>query len=154
MKKVYGQEKIERIMEKIKDLPDVAVFSFFEVLKTKEREIEKFNKDQLYSGKYSGGNDIKPDYTPLTVKIKRSKGQPADRVTLKDTGNFYKGIEATVKQKSLEIESTEGKTKELFQKYGKAGKILGLNEENHNSIVDACTPFASAKIKEKILKKM
>jgi len=60
--------------------------------------IEQAIRTRLYNkGTYSDGSRIKTFsaqgslvYSPFTVIIKGKKGQPTDRVTLKDTGGFYK----------------------------------------------------------------
>ena len=50
-------------------------------------------QEQLFLGKNSKGIDIKPAYANSTIKIKRKKGLPTDRVTLFDTGDFYRSLE-------------------------------------------------------------
>lgn len=154
MKTTYGQEKIRTFLSRIANLGDAATLSFFESMKTKEVEIEESNRAQMFAGEYVDRTPIKPEYTPLTRKIKHTKNQPIDRVTLKDTGAFYKGINADVKPKSLEISSNEAKTPELFTKYGVNGQLLGMNEENHNKVVELCKPMASVKLFQEITRNL
>jgi len=145
MKQTEGQKKIKQFLGRLNNLPEIAVSSFFASLKREEKEIEDDNRTQLFSGEYVDGSRIKPKYTNLTVAIKTKKGQPTDRVTLKDTGAFYSGIKATVKSNELIIDSTDSKTSDLFTKYG-SGQLLGLNEVNHNDIVEKSIPLANKEI--------
>lgn len=93
-------------------------------------------QDQLFNkGIRSDGSDIKPDYTPFTISIKQEKGQPTDRVTLKDTGDFYDSFVAFVDSSAdiiinsnpIKIDESGLETNLLF-KYGE--KIEGLTEQN------------------------
>ena len=58
-----------------------------------EAQICELNSEkQLYDyGVNALGVDISDyqPYAPLTIGIKRSKGQPSDRVTLRDNGDFH-----------------------------------------------------------------
>jgi len=83
---------------------------------------------QLNEGKRSDNSNITPEYTPYTVFLKRIKGQPSDRVTLKDKGDFYNSIKTSPTDRFLEIFATDRKTDDLQAKYGE--NILGLNPTN------------------------
>lgn len=71
--------------------------------------------------------DSKP-YSPFTVGIKKQKGQPTNRVTTRDTGEFHDGFTVKRKPKSIELTSTDDKTFELTLKYGDG--LFGLTKEN------------------------
>lgn len=88
--------------------------------------IAEKNKEQLFSGENAEGSEIKPGYTPFTIAIKQSKGQPTDRVTLRDTGSFYQGIYVNVQNEQIVSGSTDVKTLKLLDKYG--NEIFGLND--------------------------
>ena len=81
-------------------------------------------------------SDIGGNYSPLTVKIKKVKGQPTNRVTLLDTGAFY----GTFKVKALpsgDFEITANPRKDndnLFDDWGE--DIVGLQEENLKKILE------------------
>jgi len=86
---------------------------------------EDANTEQLSRGLDAQGEPITPEYAPLTVTIKQLKGQPTDRVTLRDEGDFYSGIVARLTgNRSFEMTGTDSKTAGLEQKYGEA--ILGV----------------------------
>ena len=71
--------------------------------------------------------DYRP-YTPLTIAIKEEKGQPTNRVTLRDEGDFESSFYMEVGDKQFEIKASDFKTEDLIKKYGR--QILGLTNEN------------------------
>lgn len=100
-------------------------------VKENAEEIASRNVEQLYN---SGANslgiriDTYRPYTPYTVRIKDEKGQPTDRVTLRDTGAFHRAFEVVVEPTGFYITSSDSKTEGLIGKYG--GRIFGLLPEN------------------------
>lgn len=88
-------------------------------------------------------------YTPYTIEVKTIKGQPTDRVTLRDTGEFHESfyIEATDTQ--FVIKAHDWKTEKLIRKYGR--EILGLTRENLNELIHSYIyPELLSKAKETI----
>lgn len=77
-------------------------------------------------------SDYQP-YSPLTIEIKKQKGQPYDRVTLHDEGDFSGSFFLDVGQDSFEIKAGDGKTQDLIKKYGR--QILGLTDANLSSLI-------------------
>lgn len=67
-------------------------------------------------------------YSPVTIEIKEAKGQPTNRVTLRDEGDFESSFFLEVGTKQFEIKASDWKTEELIKKYGR--QILGLTDEN------------------------
>lgn len=67
-------------------------------------------------------------YSPLTIAIKEEKGQPTNRVTLRDEGDFESSFYLVVADNQFEIKASDFKTEDLIKKYGT--KILGLTDEN------------------------
>lgn len=90
--------------------------------------VEQYNINQLADGKKSNGNSITPDYSQTTIEIKQQKGQPTDRVTLKDTGDFYKGMTTVYSSVGITLTSSDSKTGKLTKKYG--NEIFGLTPDN------------------------
>lgn len=88
-----------------------------------------YNADeQMYKlGQDKKGSVIRPAYRPATIRLKRSKGQPTDRVTLRDTGRFHKTLIVTPKDDHVEISSDVEYAKYLFKRYG--DDVLGIQEE-------------------------
>lgn len=87
---------------------------------------------QMYAGVKSDGTDIEPAYTRLTVSIKNEKGQPTDRVTLKDTGSFYKKVYIKADNQGFEMDSTDSKRDKIVTKYTE--DIFGLTPENKRAL--------------------
>lgn len=90
--------------------------------------IAELNRGQMFIGKRSDGTEILPTYSDMTIEIKELKGQPSDRVTLRDTGDFQDNIFVDVNSESFVIDSSDEKTAKLEKKYG--DKILGLSKES------------------------
>lgn len=72
-------------------------------------------------------------YTDKTIEIKEAKGQPTNRVTLHDEGDFAGSFFLEVGEKSFEIKAGDWKTEELIKKYGR--QILGLTDENISKVI-------------------
>ncbi len=74
------------------------------------------------------GHPLEPPYAGVTKAYKRRKGQPVDRVTLKDKGDFYEGFYTEIERDFIQILSSDNKTPDLMAKYGV--DIIGLTKEN------------------------
>lgn len=99
-------------------------------------ELEEYNtKFQLSDkGEDNQGEKIKPAYTRFTISIKKTKGQPTDRVTLKDTGSFHRSIHVIAESNRMRIVSNHHLADELIQKYGK--DVIGVQEKYLNEFVN------------------
>lgn len=88
-------------------------------------------QDQLYA---KGVNrlgvriDEYQPYRPLTIKVKIEKRQPYDRVTLKDTGEFYDSFYVDTAEDRFYIKASDEKTNWLIKKYG--AEIFGLTNDS------------------------
>lgn len=106
-----------------------------------------FNQDDMMRGKRPDGTDIEKTplpwqystrYEPQTVQSKKVKGQVYNRVTLEDTGAFYKGEKVNVTgSKQLRIEDTDSKTNELIAIWG---NVLGVSQENLEQFIEIIRP--------------
>ena len=93
------------------------------------------NRDQLFSGLDKTNNSIIPEYTPLTVQIKNDKGQPTDRVTLKDTGEWHKSLFLKQTKTEIIIDSQHELTDELLTKYDRGmDVVLGIPNDSKTKI--------------------
>ena len=75
-------------------------------------------------------------YAPSTIRIKARKGQPSNRVTLKDTGDFYKTFTITVKPNanfSIDADTMKAGTN-LEDRWGE--NIVGLQKDNEVLVMD------------------
>jgi len=93
-----------------------------------EDTIIEMNIGQLYnSGERRDGKKITPEYAPETIAIKKKKGQPTNRVTLRDTFDWQASFWVQYYPDGFEIKASDWKTERLTQKYG--DEILGLQDE-------------------------
>lgn len=76
--------------------------------------------------------DYRP-YSEITIEIKKAKGQPTNRVTLRDEGNFESSFFLEVGKESFEIKASDFKTEHLIKMYGR--QILGLTDENLSTLI-------------------
>lgn len=90
--------------------------------------------DQLDKGKDSFSITIVPSYASSTKKIKLGKGQPIDRVTLKDTGGFYRSFDIQANTTQATISTTSPHYKFLVAHYS-TNKILGIQRGNMKDFV-------------------
>lgn len=72
-------------------------------------------------------------YSPITIEIKRQKGQPTNRVTLRDEGDFHSSFYVVAGDEQFEIKAGDWKTEKLMQLYG--DEILGLTNENIQDLI-------------------
>ena len=72
-------------------------------------------------------------YTPYTIEVKTIKGQPADRVTLRDTGEFHESFYVEATDTQFVVKAHDWKTEKLIRKYGR--EILGLTRENLDELI-------------------
>jgi len=98
--------------------------------------LELQTQEQMYQGKDSKGIDIKPAYADSTIKIKRRKRQPTDRVTLFDTGDFYNSLEVIAGKNDAIIRTIISYSVFLVDKYA---DILGLDEESWTKFIENFT---------------
>lgn len=118
------------------------------VEENKEIVLDLNTEEQLFEkGIDSKGEKILPNYTPYTVNIKQVLGQPTDRVTLRNTGNFHNSFYLKRAAKEIEISATDEKTEALVDKYG--NEIFGLTPENLEEISENYVkPALEQKIKD------
>lgn len=131
---------IRKILDAVLDfnLDDLA----FEIARTKEFQtlvIRLNTEDQLFKeGEDSKGKSLKSiggGYSPFTIEIKKSKGQPTDRVTLKDTGAFYQSFDVIPYKGGFRIDADPIKDEtNLFKEWGE--DIVGLNPENLQIVIE------------------
>jgi hypothetical protein len=110
------------------------------------------SEDQLYEQGINrlGVNimDYAP-YSPLTIEIKKEKGQPYNRVTLRDEGYFEQSFYVEADTQQFTIKAADWKTEDLIQRYRR--QILGLTEENKIILIwEYIYPELKAKTKEYI----
>ncbi len=115
----------------------------------KDKEFQQFVLDlnrqgQLYDEGINSQSEalktIGGDYSKKTKAIKQAKGQPINRVTLFDTGDFYKSfaINPTVDGFDI-VADTLKEDQDLIDRWGK--EILGLTDDSLNEVVFRIVPL-------------
>lgn len=107
-----------------------------EIMSHEKEIIEAVVQNQLYERGINGaGVEIMSyePYRPRTIKNKQRKGQPYNRVTLKDTGEWYNSLRLVYDTDGFFITSTDEKNTYLKKKYGPT--ILRLTNENLSMIL-------------------
>lgn len=92
--------------------------------------------DQLYRRGINGRGEKIMDYAPYeprTIQIKKKKGQPTTRVTLRDTGDFHNSMYVVFDAEGFYVTASDEKTPELIEKYG--DEIFRLTDKNFTRIV-------------------
>jgi len=110
-----------------------------DVIKDYSKFILDENRSQLFDGLDKEGKEIVNEqggkYSPTTVRIKQEKGQPTDRVTLRDTGDWQDAMFLEVKGNEILTDSSDWKTDELLKKYDRnMNTILGIPETSKTKI--------------------
>lgn len=104
-----------------------------------ETQIMDLNLEQMNAGEESTGEAIWPPYAPITIEIKKAKGQPFDKVTLRDEGDFQRAIDIDWGNEDFFLFSHDDKYTELIRKYGL--DIFGLNDKNVAIVRGESLPF-------------
>lgn len=107
-----------------------------EIMENKAVIVKMITEKQLYEQGVNGRDEFIASYAPYaprTIQIKQKKGQPTDRVTLKDTGEFYDSFDVVFDESGFYVTSTDEKAKYLAEKYGRT--IFRLTDENLTTLL-------------------
>lgn len=122
-------KSVKHILNKAIKLDEVKAWKFAIDVDLKKYIIKLNTIDQLFDDGIDSLGDSLGEYSPFTVELKKIKGQPTDRITLKDTGKFYKTFKIEIKNDSFFINANPIKEdNNLFDDFG--NEIVGLTEEN------------------------
>lgn len=83
---------------------------------------------QLFRRGIDGNEKRLTGYVRTTIRIKRAKGDPTDRTTLRDSGDFYAHIEVTGTPQYFVISSDVPYDENIIRRYGK--DVLKISNEN------------------------
>jgi hypothetical protein len=122
------RERVQEIQDVIYPTLKTAINSNTELLKEIQTQKQLYDK-----GQNSAGQRLKPSYAARTIKIKTEKGQPTDRVTLNDSGDYYESITFFGTDTELIITATVDYASYLSLRYGtlsntSGSDILGIQE--------------------------
>lgn len=123
-----------------------------EIMRNEEVIIKMIAEEQLYNLGIEGRGIEIMSYQPYsyrTVKNKKRKGQPYDRVTLRDTGEFHASLKVVFDNSGFYVTSTDEKASVLLNKYGRT--IFRLSNENLKVLLnDYIRPSLKEKFKNYI----
>lgn len=126
----YLDEYIEDLLNISKNLDKFVA----DTIAKNEGRIVGLIKNRLYQRGVDGDGKSLGSYSPGYEALKRKEGKRASHITLRDEGDFYKGIFAKFKDGIFSTGSTDSKTPSLVQRYGEG--ILKLNEQEQNLLID------------------
>lgn len=100
---------------------------------------------QLAEGKRGDGS-LMPKYSPSTKLIKQRKGRTliGERISLIDTGEFWRGFFATTYSGDIEVDSKEWKRDFLVERYGE--EIFQVSVDSLSVIVEEMLPSLQKKV--------
>ena len=150
----YFNASIRNLVYKLRRFKDILDEELRdEIMKHEDIIVQMVAQEQLYEKGIEGrGIEIMSyqPYTARTIKIKQKKGQPYDRVTLKDTGEFYNSLHVEFDDEGFYVTSTDDKAKYLLARYGKT--IFRLTNENFSELLrNYIRPSLKEKLKERLL---
>lgn len=129
--------QIEELIAKIIELRDnINDYIRLEVIEDEAFICDMNSENQLFEkGITREGikiNSYAP-YSKNTIAVKIAKGQPTNRVTLRDTGEFHASFAVYADDTKFFIDAKDWKTNKLGEKYGE--EIFGLTDENINELI-------------------
>lgn len=133
----YFNSSMANIVYRLRRFEDELPYYLRDIIMDKEDVIvSAVADDQMYRRGINGRGVKIASYAPYTrntIRIKKRKGQPTTRVTLRDTGDFHLYLGVMYTPEGFYIDSGDKKTDELLEKYGK--EILRLTDENFTRII-------------------
>lgn len=127
----------ERLSNKLRHLPMRDIVE--RAADRQEDLMVELNLKQLDEGIRADGQRIEPEYAAYTVSRKKKVGQPTDRVTLKDSGDFYNAERVKRYPGKYELVNYDPKSESLQTRYGY--QILGLTTGNLVIVKKAMVPL-------------
>lgn len=103
-----------------------------QIIEEHDYEIIDMNtQNQLYEQGITATGVSIMDYAPysdVTIEIKQAKGDPYDRVTLRDEGDFHRSFYLQIDNEKFTFDAEDWKTRDLLKLYG--DEIMGLTQHN------------------------
>lgn len=121
-------DAVDRFIRTIKELESSVFPTLKNTIDRNKGVLLDKQEDQLDDGKDSLGISFIPSYAESTIKTKKRKGQPTDRVTLKDTGDLYRSLNIETNSNQMIITANVEYFKYLVRHYD-SNIILGLEKE-------------------------
>lgn len=139
----------EKVIRGVKTFQQEVDSVIIEIVKENENLVIQMNVQNLFAGIKNNGERIVPPYKPSTVKRKKRKGQPFDRVTTRDEGKHHESIFIKYKEDEFELDAEDFKKQYLIRKYG--SELYGLTEENIERLKGIIKEKISFELRKRIL---
>jgi hypothetical protein len=91
-------------------------------------------------------------YARATIRIKRSLGQPHNRVTLRQTGAFYRSFRVKVYSNQWAVDARFQKRRGSISDNLDTSAVLGLTRENTAKLVGHMRPLLFNKLRRRVLR--
>ncbi len=126
--------RVDTILKRSKNLDDDKAWRFVIDEQVQDEIVRLNTQDQLFDKGIDSLNNSLGDYSPITVIIKRRKGQKTSNITLRDTGEFYESFDVTVQRDGFTISADEMKDDtSLTEEFGI--DILGLTDDSLDQVI-------------------
>jgi hypothetical protein len=122
--------EITTVINKLKAVRASIPQIVLDLVRENEQFVINLQQGQLGEGFDSKGQQIKPSYAQSTIARKKKKGQPFNRVTLKDKGDYYKSFDIIYNESggTFVLKATNFVRQYLVKRYGE--DIEGLTPES------------------------
>lgn len=144
--------KLDELISRLKSFEGEIIKVIEEVVRENDNIILDMNaEDQLFQkGITRKGVEIASfaPYAPLTIEIKKMKGQPTSRVTLRDEGDFHRSFYIEYQSDGFQIKASDWKTDDLIKRYGEG--ILGLTDSNFQEFANDYVKPALAELLKRL----
>lgn len=130
----YYNTSVRNLIYRLRKFKDILSEELTDEILNNEDLIKEMVQNQLYSGIDGYTASIQPPYALSTIKRKLKKGQPVDRVTLRDTGEFYQSLHVSFDDEGFFIASSDQELSNILKsRYG--SPILRLSDENLRELI-------------------
>ena len=124
------QQKAKRFIKATSNLEQIVE----QICRKLEHVIIDMNTSQLRDKGIDSDSVALPlPYAPMTIAYKLAEGQPINKITLYDGGDFQDKFYVKYTSQQFSLWSTDGKTEKLVKEWGK--NIFGLTDNNLSLLI-------------------
>jgi len=150
-------EKLRLLSERVKSFSIVNAIEKAFSTSIVKNETLKLNREQLNEGKGAKGQQLRTDksiypnvYTPFTIAVKQKKGQPFNKVTLKDTGKFHSSLKVEPFPGHAAITGDTAKPDGDMEENIDVSSALGIMPDNMQELIMSVVPQMQREIRKEL----